>query len=853
MADISRTYIPKRIGTLLHGIYSSRVSVISAPDGSGKSTLLREFIARTRPEGISLRYITSAANTGDCFSQICALITGEEHSEPLSDAEFASLSALFSAAAPKRPLLIVADCGCAGRTLMGNSRTARLLSECSCARFVFVCPSLKQMYRELVNEMRFLLIERDSLSMNISEVAEYAARCGVNADPREVYDACRGSFLGTRLCFMLAQRGERFSNSTSEGRLIRAVLYPQSPGMLAALIAAAAFPGLPEEFLCDLRSFSAITEHFGAEIFGRAGVIREIERLRETIPLAEANRRSSVCRLHPLLRHAVYEIFFELPQGVQHDLRICFARQYNRTGQSFLAFMEYFLAGEHKLSAEVYARDRISYFMLMRSAKLLLRYVTECPLECRAAIPRIMRMNALLLHTDLKPLLIGRFDEMIGSINSARDIPPADRQRLISYAYALKTNEDFYTLDKMGANVMRAYELFKIRREYEAPKFPWTMYAPSVFCLVHRRGYSLQTENAQFTRYQRMYNEMLNHGKYTQMIFTGEMRYYQGDLTGARELLSAAASFCSVREQGATRLAALYAAAKCCLYLGDYEGFREKLFDIHDTERAHVNAEEGECAKLCLGLLRALRGGSADDMWYGLCAEGSDLLFNRYTAPYFAMIRAAYYLRSGRYDALSERTEQFIHAADAAGNEAMGITLRLCAAQASLSLGSCERAEKMMRSALEAALENGIPSVLGEFCAPFPDIFEQMKPLMPERFDRLMSDAVKLGAEFRRGCETVRTYEITYMANMRHDNFAEHYLVPLERLISSTQELRNKLGLSESAYKFAIMAASGISNREICRLFDVTEDSVKSSLKRTCAALGVKNRRGLVGIVPAIK
>ena len=49
------------------------------------------------------------------------------------------------------------------------------------------------------------------------------------------------------------------------------------------------------------------------------------------------------------------------------------------------------------------------------------------------------------------------------------------------------------------------------------------------------------------------------------------------------------------------------------------------------------------------------------------------------------------------------------------------------------------------------------------------------------------------------------------------------------------------------------MAASGVENKDICRLFSVSEDSVKSSLKRTFAALGVKNRRGLIGKIPTIK
>ena len=267
MPDTSRIYIPKRVSGMLRGIYTSRVTVVIAPDGCGKSTLVREFTSRTRPAGISLRTITGAGNTGECFAQICAIVTGQEFAEPLSEREFMAVSQEFAAARPKKPLLIIVDCDCAARTALGNYRTAKLLRDCSCARFVFVSSAMKPAYRGLAHEMGFTLIERDSLSMNISEVMEYAGRCGISFNAREAYSACRGSFLGTRLCLMLAQRGENFQNLTAEGRLIRAVLQPGPVSLHGALTAAAAFPELPEEFLSDLRAFSAVTEFFGAELF----------------------------------------------------------------------------------------------------------------------------------------------------------------------------------------------------------------------------------------------------------------------------------------------------------------------------------------------------------------------------------------------------------------------------------------------------------------------------------------------------------------------------------------------------------------------------------------------------------
>ena len=123
---------------------------------------------------------------------------------------------------------------------------------------------------------------------------------------------------------------------------------------------------------------------------------------------------------------------------------------------------------------------------------------------------------------------------------------------------------------------------------------------------------------------------------------------------------------------------------------------------------------------------------------------------------------------------------------------------------------------------------------------------------LPER-------ARRLGAEIRREMESwnlpvvqgVRGLGLLLVIGLNPEMVA----APEGKTIASVvvEALRQELGLSATAFKYAVMAASGVENKDICRLFSVSEDSVKSSLKRTFAAPGVKNRRGLIGKIPTIK
>ncbi len=853
MADINGIFIPKRIRAMLRRIYKDRVTVICAPDGTGKTTLLREFTGRTRPKGATIRYITSAESTADCFSQICMHITGKAYREPVSDKEYTFLKQQFAASNPDRQLILIVDCDYAGETLLGNRRTAHLLSECGCAHFVFLTSYLNPYHRNLAHQLKFTLRERESIAMTSDEVAEYARRCNLNVNIAEAYEACQGSFLGTRLCFMMAHNGQNLTNLSTSDMLLRVVLEHQTVQTLGALTIASAFGGAPAAFCEELSLFTPIVDFFGIELLSPSAIFDELVKLRSTIPLLDINVRRRTVSMHPVLMNAINRIFRTFPDNVRHDMRICYGREFRRSGMDFYAFCEFYLAGEYELTSEIYNNEHMTYTIMVQRSGMLKSYVMECPLGCKPAIPRVLRTCAMLMHTELRPAVEDRFSEVIAYISDSPDYTRTERRTLLSYAYALRASEDMYALDKMGANIMRAYELFRGRLEYKPPMFAWTMYAPTVFFLIHRRGRSIRTETAQFTRYQHMYTEMLDHGRYTEIIFSGEAKYAQGDLPGALELLSAAASLCSGTNRIATRLTAIYCAAKCCLYLGDHIKFFEYVNDVLRIERANSGREEGSCARLMVGLLRMLRGGGLEDTWYALCAEDSDPIVNRFTAPYYAMVRAQYLVRTEKNSVLADNISMLLQTAVDSGNAAAGIKLRLIAAQSMMSTGSYEPAIQYVKEALNAATEDGLVSVPAEYHALYPALINQMQPLVGEELQPFIENVIELGNQFRRGIETVRSYEMTYLSGSGESSCAGQYLVPLQRLMSSTDGLRQELGLSEKAYSYAIMAASGISNQEMSSLFSVSCDSIKSSLKRTYSSLGIKNRRGLSGIVPALK
>ena len=67
---------------------------------------------------------------------------------------------------------------------------------------------------------------------------------------------------------------------------------------------------------------------------------------------------------------------------------------------------------------------------------------------------------------------------------------------------------------------------------------------------------------------------------------------------------------------------------------------------------------------------------------------------------------------------------------------------------------------------------------------------------------------------------------------------------PEERCAAAREHLSG-VRLTEKALRYAVLAAMGRSNADIARLCGASEDSVKSSLKRTFERLGLRSRAQL--------
>ncbi|MBQ8171969.1 MAG: hypothetical protein IJZ95_08280 [Oscillospiraceae bacterium] len=843
MKNSSHIYIPPRMYELLKSIYTRKVTVVSAPDGSGRSTILREFVRRSRPEGISCRFITGCTDANECFAKVCRIVLGHEEHIPLSADDHIRLCRLFSETLPDKPAVIVLDCDAAQDMLLRNLYCARLFTESSHISLVITCPKLARQYDRLIQALNINLITSRQLALTIDETRNYLALFGLSDD--DVYNAYHihemisGNISKTRLCMMILSRGESIRSYAINELIGSALLDRLDKKAWLSVICLCAFEHIDEQTCRSIMEEESIVRHFQIKSFSASDIEECTELANNLIPLITHNKKQGTYSPHILLKRATYKRFLSLPEDVRRAFHICSAKDYMRSKKTFRAFCQYFLAGDYEKCAAIPFEERISFELLMRSKDLILKFVQECPLEQKNIIPRLLRLLALLMLTPHRDLVKYRFDEIIQHIQRSPDYTERERRNILSYAYALRTYEDFYMLEKMGMNIKRAYDLYSGGTLSNPPFYSWSLYTPSVFCLIHRFDIPLSTESEQFVRYHRMYSEMIKHGKHGDSLYAAELHYYLGDFDNALSCALEIADSCT-EYYLPSKLIALCLAARCALMNGSYDIYKRSTDAICGIIRKNTSNEVGELAMLCLSSICCLKGGSEEDIWPVITTPDSEVLLNRYSAPFYFFVRSFAMMSHGDYGILLSKKEYYLNSALNIRNETVYLMLKLTISAAYFRTGDTANAALYIKEVLDSLRNSGTIIPATELCIHQPQLFAFAEQALPEEYHTLITTITETAKQPRRCIEAIRTQELTETGAANRQQQA--MMMTLNSAMDALEDLRKKYGLTRKALKYAIFASRGISNKEIAAINETTADSVKSSLKRTFAKLGIRSR-----------
>lgn len=847
--NTEKIYIPKRIYEELRGIYEGKVTVIAAPDGSGKSTFLSEFVVRSRKDGISCRFIRSSSTAEEAFALLSGIILGEKRYIPISSEEESALVKEFAQTALPKDTIIIIDCEGAEQ-LMGSLRFARLAENGIPARLVLTVRSLNTAQQDICGKFGFGIIAADKLLLTLDEAREYALLCG--ADPKTaetLYPVSGGNIMKLRFALALYANGKRIPENGSRvlTEYMDTCFSIEEKG---AIMAAASFPYLPDDYIEELAGLDIMRKVFGEDTFTRETILDLIDGVHRRTGMISLNRRNGRLSCHPLLFKNILDEFYGAPPAVQKPFRTALAHQFLRNGNTYYACVQFALAGDYAAAAACPSTTRVSMSLLLRSRDTILRIVDAAPMDCKPFFGRYLRFVALLMLTDKRELVKDRFYLAEKYISAARDYAPAQRLEMLSYIHTLRTYEDFFRIEKMGTHIKRAYELHRGRTANDAPFYAWNLYTPSVFSLIHRYSMPIAAESEQFLRYQKMYTEMIEHGEHICELYSAETLYYVGDLKNAAEQAYAGLCGCTEEKNKPTRIAFLLLCSKIALFSGEYHTFASMAKELGGLLHNEGMNELGTMAAMCLAELSSYWHEAEDTVFFLRCMSDEEILVNRYLAPFVYLTIAVMDMQKNDYSSVLGNADKYLAAADDVRSETVKIKMLLVFAAAALNSGQENTAAMWAERAAEKLARTDITAPAAEIFVMFPELAEFAEQTLPARYSLYIGKSAELAASHRRGIEAVMTYRIAATKRIAPKSF-----VTKESIMLMTAQMdaeRKRLSLSKREFACAVLAASRFSNAEAARIMGASEDSIKSCLKRAFAKLGLRSRGQLKSIVPSI-
>lgn len=837
-------FIPKRIYKRLKSVYSSQITIVSGGDGCGKSTLLREFFSRSRGRGRSCRFIRESKSAEECFGKLCGIVTGKRGGIPASDEEEKALAEQFQNAQIEG-LVIIADDPYACDLVLGGFRSGRVILNNLRVPLV-VTAELDGIHKELAQMFGYNVISRDELLLTQEETAQFAELYGLECAAERVYEISGGELMSARLALELLRRGEILLEN--KDALMRQTLLSIPRGTLGALYAAVANEQFSEKFLEELCECAELADYFGKNFAAR----EKVEALDGAVyGLVKINKRSHRAIMHPRLKQALRALFSELDDVILKKIHLVCASESLRLGDCYNAFCHYFLGGDFDAASDCpRTSGLLSFNRLLRTNEMLEIISVEFPLSDPKILPRYIRVLAQLALTDKRELAQEKFRSLIAFINASQDTKPSVKRRMLFCTELMRTYEDLFVLEKMGAHIKRAYDLFDGERETYAPFHSWLLYAPSVFSLIHRYTVPISTESEQFYRYHKMYCEMIDHGAHIWELYTAECAYFTGDIARAAALCKKELARCKGEEYVSAKVALLLLYGKTALFGGDYKLFHSICGEIATLTHLPASEEIIGMARISLAELFCIQGDGQTDGFFLRCIGEKELSLNRYQYPFKKYLIVLMDFSAGRYQEVLQSRSACLAAADAVRCETIRLKLLMLFAAAEQAMGYWEQALDDMQEALEIFAPTKITAPVAEILSLCPELAEMLGQL-PRELKRFAEECAELAAQFRRGVEIIRTYRMSSgeKINKRQDVTAKM----VQARSAAFEEHRIMLGLTQREFLCAMLAASRFSNEEITALCDISLDAVKCALKRTFAKLGIRSRGQLRNYLPTIE
>ncbi|MET0018265.1 LuxR C-terminal-related transcriptional regulator [Oscillibacter sp.] len=648
-------------------------------------------------------------------------------------------------------------------------------------------------------------IQKDTLELTQADIVAYYRLCGLSPKDKEVHwlYAYTEGWISALYLLMLSYQAERAFTA---------------PPNITALMEKTVYAPLSDEikaFLITVCLFDTFTPEQAAHMWQTGGSEKLMEKITGANAFIRWDARSGTYQMHRIFAEFLRGIFEQKTPEEKQCLYRRAAAWYRQIGDYILAMTYYELSQDFEGLLTVLELDQ-GHSMHNEHKESLIAYMESCPAPLRRVHPVALLIYAICLFSYNET---ERFSATCAELSGILYGGALDKEtvRALSGEFeVLLSFGDYNDIEKMVAHYQRAAELLDRPVAFLDTRGGWTFGSPSVLYMFHRAPGLLDNEVKLLREGILLYDRFAKgHGRGAELVMEAERDYLRGDFGSAEIAVHKALHLAGGSKQEDILLCAVFLQARIAFCRGDYALAAYSLKNLREDLERGGWYNLMHTMELCNAWIQLSLGRKQDIPQWIL--EG-DFFSSRMYFPAMGMFHIVYgraLLVCGEYAKLLGNLDYFLETATAFPNLLSQIYAHIYAAAANEKLHRRNAALEELRQALALALPDGL-------LMPFVENSDLLTPVL---------EGLSHSGEYRNAISVILKLYAPYhqaVLEMTQDYFTE-----------------KRPELTEREMEIARLVSQGLSNSEIGTRLFITNNTVKTMMKRIFEKLGIRSREML--------
>ncbi len=805
-------YFPDRITNAMKRITDYPLTIVEAPMGYGKSSAVWNALKESDAQTI---WITIEEEmVGSFWGEICNGLetVNKEVAVALSEIGFPKNQqarqealVLIQRAKLESRTVIVLD----GYHLIGGDTLNKLIQLMAVKEIRNLHIVLLTRYIDMKNTDELTMkgylyyLKKKIFELTPQEIKKYYNLCGVNLNETETHKLLKmteGWYMGLNILLSKYKKQELQEPQVDVESLIENTIMAAYSNEMKVLL----------ESVCFLHEFD---KEQAILMSGNENAVQLLEEIILKNGFMNYDKKTQKYQLHHIVSKYLQQNFNqrELVYRIPFYQRIA---QYHFKKGNYTEAMSYFyLMGNFEQLFAAVEGDR-GHSIHNYNQEIFIGYFEEASKEVRLKHPIAMLIYAICLFSFNE---MERFATVCIEFEEALEVDQALDQESLAELRGeyeiLLTFTKYNDIKKMLEHIKKAERLLTRPVRFLDTQSSWTFNSPSILYMFYRETGTLLEEVENLKEAMPVYRKLTDgHGAGSEAVMEAEYYYSHGDFESAEILLNKALYPANRNGQNDIVICALFLNVKIAISKGHFDVAFDNIQKMYEKVNTEKWSGLYQTIDLCQGWLYASLG--QYDKMPSWISEGdldaSKLYFP--TQPYYKMIYGKALLIHGEYLKILGISEELIEESSFYPNILSLIYIHIYIAAANYQIHRVNDGKFAVKKALDFAMADRV-------YMPFVENYEYIKPLLEE---------VMVEGLYQQEIQTILKIAKPYRGSIDH--------------IKSQYFANSKPVLTDREKEIAMLASTGMTNKEIGIQLFISTNTVKMALKSIFTKLSINNR-----------